>query len=353
MAAEGSEAYVYVSQDNKYVIKAMSAIASDGDIVPLLQKIELHNQIFPDTSLEILGFGKTMDGSFRVIVQQPFIQGDKISAQEAEKALIEQLGVTNNAEDYSQTLFNGMVVLRDITNPDNRGNILKDSDGNYFVIDADIAFNKDAFNQPQDSQSTSTVAYEVEAQADADNSPINIWSTEKNGYESLSNLAERPYVLDSVLIARIFGEIPNPQIKSALSKYLSEHDGRVTINSVENLFQAMKLFYSEQYVKNGNFTPEGKQLFHKIINEASGTAKHDGGKRGIIRLDDAAQREWDNESKAIMKVIAQYSFDSNPGARQLLLSTGNRQLTHVQGDKIWRVAFPAVLMDIRDQYRKV
>lgn len=71
--AEGSESIVHLSKDGKHVIKAMSAIASDGDIIPLLQKIELHNQIFTNTPLDILGFGRTKDGNFRIIVQQPFI----------------------------------------------------------------------------------------------------------------------------------------------------------------------------------------------------------------------------------------------------------------------------------------
>lgn len=71
--AEGSESIVHLSKDGKHVIKAISAIASDGDIIPLLQKIELHNQIFTNTPLDILGFGRTKDGNFRVIVQQPFI----------------------------------------------------------------------------------------------------------------------------------------------------------------------------------------------------------------------------------------------------------------------------------------
>lgn len=145
--AEGSESFVYQSKDGNYVIKAMSAIASDGDIGELLQKIELYNQIFPDTSLEILGFGKTKDGNFRVILQQPLIKGETISAREAEETLKDQLGVKKGPVEHSQTLFDGKVILRDITNPQNRGNILKSADGNYFVIDADIIFSEAAKNK--------------------------------------------------------------------------------------------------------------------------------------------------------------------------------------------------------------
>lgn len=144
VSAEGSESIIHISKDGKYVIKAMSAIASDGDLVPLFQKIELHNQIFTNTPLEILGFGRTKDGSFRVMLQQPLVIGEKISSEEAEQALVDLLGVTNDHNNNSQTLFDGRIIVRDITNPQNRGNILKGSEGNYFVIDADIAFSKEA-----------------------------------------------------------------------------------------------------------------------------------------------------------------------------------------------------------------
>ena len=137
--AEASESIVHLSKDGKYAIKATSAIASEGDLLPLIQRIELHNQIFTNTPLEIIGFGKTKDGNFRVILQQPFIVGEKISASEAVKAL-ENLGVKNNDKDYSQTIFDGKVTIKDVTNPQNRGNILKSAEGNYFVIDADITY---------------------------------------------------------------------------------------------------------------------------------------------------------------------------------------------------------------------
>lgn len=141
--AEASESIVHRSKDGNYAIKATSAIASDGDLEALLQKIELYNQIFPTTPLEILGFGRTKDGSFRIILQQPFIKGKKISAKEAEEALKDQLGVKKGPVEHSQTLFDEKVILRDITNPENRGNILKSANGNYYVIDADIAFSEE------------------------------------------------------------------------------------------------------------------------------------------------------------------------------------------------------------------
>lgn len=197
----------------------------------------------------------------------------------------------------------------------------------------------------------------VPSPSEVDNSPINIWSKEHNGYEGLSNLAQRPFTLDSVLIVRlcgINGMIPNPAMHNALVRYLHEKNGPVRVNAVENLFQAMKVFYSDNYVtgnaREARLTDEGKRIFEQILNESSSAAKRDGGRYGIVK--GLRETDWNSESKDIMEVIARYSFDANSGAKELLLSTGNRQLTHVQGDPIWRVAFPAVLMKIRSEYQR-
>lgn len=183
-----------------------------------------------------------------------------------------------------------------------------------------------------------------------DNNSVNVWSSEHNGYEGLSNFAHRPFTLDDVLIARLFKVIPNPAIKNVLGKYIRENNASpVTVNTVENLFQAMKVFYSDRYTANGEFTPEGKMLFEQILSATPGTAKSVG-----RRVQGFNSRDWDSESKDLMRVIAQYSFDANPGAKQLLLSTGNRTITHTQAGERdpWRTAFPEVLMSIRGMYQR-
>jgi hypothetical protein len=167
----------------------------------------------------------------------------------------------------------------------------------------------------------------VPSPSEIDDSPVNVWSKEHNGYEGLSNFAQRPFSLDDVLIARIVSEIPNPQIRSALTSYLREKGNAVTVNAVENLFQAMKLFYSDKYVSNGKFNSEGQLLFEEILNDIPESAKRKGGRYGRVKgLDEDS---WNSESKALMKVIAKYSFDANADAKNLLLSTGKRPITHV------------------------
>ena len=253
-----------------------------------------------------------------------------------------------------------------------------------FMVIGDVAnanviekhFNKDQYNEassyqksyltsnsesraiPQsDEQKSALQQAPVPAPSNTDNSPINIWSTEHNGYESLSNLAQRPFTLDGVLIQKLCGMngvIPSPAMHNALVRYLHEKNEPVQINAVENLFQAMKVFYSDRYLagnaREARLTYEGKRIFEQILNESPGAAKRDGGKYGIVK--ELKEADWNSESKSIMEAIARYSFDMNSDAKELLLSTGNRQLTHTQGDRIWREAFPAILMKIRSEYQR-
>lgn len=56
-----------------------------------LDRISLHNAFFPETRLKVIGFGKTKDNNFQILVEQPFIIG--VGAKETEiTGFVEQLG---------------------------------------------------------------------------------------------------------------------------------------------------------------------------------------------------------------------------------------------------------------------
>ena len=70
--AEGGEAKVY--DHGSTLIKS---IGLDYFIQPIfaLDRIALHNTYFPETRLTVLGFGRNKNGDFKIIVEQPFIDG--------------------------------------------------------------------------------------------------------------------------------------------------------------------------------------------------------------------------------------------------------------------------------------
>ena len=55
----------------------------------------------------------------------------------------------------------------------------------------------------------------------------------------------------------------------------------------------------------------------------------------------------------LMAGLIRQSFDQTPAAKQALLNTGDKILTHNQDTTIWKTAFPQILMELRDEYRKL
>ena len=77
--AEGGEAIVY-----DHGATLVKAIGLDYFIQPILalDRISLHNTYFPETALKVLGFGRTADGDFKIVAEQPFIEGTHMSDEE-------------------------------------------------------------------------------------------------------------------------------------------------------------------------------------------------------------------------------------------------------------------------------
>ena len=63
-------------------VKAIDASHYEGDLQGLFDKIILHNSMFPETSYTVLGFGKDRGGTFRIIVKQTIIRGERPTIDE-------------------------------------------------------------------------------------------------------------------------------------------------------------------------------------------------------------------------------------------------------------------------------
>ena len=143
---------------------------------------------------------------------------------------------------------------------------------------------------------------------------INIYSTEKNGFEDLSNFAERPF-------------------KSVVTT-------NGTFNTVEGAFQAAKFRYSSMGVG------DRLTIILELMNTTGAKAKALG--RTITGLDTKA---WDENSSRIMKELLKESFEQNPNALAKLLATGNVTLTHTQDTTKWNKEFPKLLMEVRNELK--
>lgn len=128
------------------------------------------------------------------------------------------------------------------------------------------------------------------------------------------------------------------------------NDGSVKyFQSIEQAFQYIKASeFADTRSNDGNTRPSGKSIQAEIMDTTTGSQLRSLG-RQIKNLNVQA---WDRSSSFVMKQLLKESFEQNPQALQILLSTGNATLTHVQDNSKWGKEFPKLLMEVREELRK-
>jgi hypothetical protein len=109
--AEGGEADVYF--DGNRVIKA---IGLDYFVSPqmALDRIVLHNFLFEySTPMRVMGYGRNGEGYFKVVVEQPYIRGERMSEEEIEEYLREHSVEVEEEEAEAIYLAALQIVLVD------------------------------------------------------------------------------------------------------------------------------------------------------------------------------------------------------------------------------------------------
>ena len=130
--AQGGEADVF---DNGATV--IKSIGLDYFIQPIyaLDRITLHNTWFPETRLYVLGFGEDSEGDFKILVEQPFIQGYPVTQDEIHNYLTLMGFKLKDLRNW--TYYTPEIYLSDMHDE----NVLKSSSGTLFVIDCDIRIN--------------------------------------------------------------------------------------------------------------------------------------------------------------------------------------------------------------------
>lgn len=105
----GSESLVYWMKDGT-TVKAIGTSHYEGNLQQLFDKIILHNSMFPETTYNVLGFGKDREGMFRIIVKQPFIRGTRPSTEEI-LSFIKQLGIEKYVVGIILKTAKGLQIL--------------------------------------------------------------------------------------------------------------------------------------------------------------------------------------------------------------------------------------------------
>lgn len=128
---QGGESVVYEGEDGT-VVKSIGADYYNGDIQLLLDRILIHNYLFPETALTDIGFGRDSLGNIRVIAAQKFIKGSEPSREE----IVEYAKNRGFKTEDGNTYYYKGIKISDL----NQLNLIKAENGQLFVIDNELSF---------------------------------------------------------------------------------------------------------------------------------------------------------------------------------------------------------------------
>ena len=146
----GSEAWVY-RKDNNTVIKSRS-FTGYNTIREALRSIELHNTLFPETAMKVVGFGNG-DGEFSVIVEQPYIEGTYATNEDIAKFISERFNAKKDPSIVGNTSYKTEKYLLQDLKPQNVMVRIVDGKKEYNVVDGDFYDNLSATKEIETSES--------------------------------------------------------------------------------------------------------------------------------------------------------------------------------------------------------
>ena len=125
----GHENDTYVSEKGIYKV---NNLLNNGSIVALLQKILLHNAIFPDTAYSFHGFAGFDGRTVQPVLYQPRVANARPANQIMIDTYMAALGFEKTSEEgrFSNGIYEAWDLLP--------RNVLVDVDGDIFVVDAEI-----------------------------------------------------------------------------------------------------------------------------------------------------------------------------------------------------------------------
>lgn len=98
----GTESEVYFDVD-ACVVRKLISLKHYNVLRLALDRIILHNALFPTAGLKVLGFGRNGSGQFVVVVEQPYCKGTKVLERER-RDFMYALGFEDAGSDYGMHL---------------------------------------------------------------------------------------------------------------------------------------------------------------------------------------------------------------------------------------------------------
>ena len=112
MIAQGAEAKVYYREGDKSVVKERTSIYSTTQ--KALDAIALHNYLFPETAMKVIGFTRDSDNLMRVILTQPYVRCLRLASKEEIDALASSKGFRDNWSGQGVNYISDRMALEDM-----------------------------------------------------------------------------------------------------------------------------------------------------------------------------------------------------------------------------------------------
>lgn len=110
--AQGAEAKVYYREGDPSVVKERASIYSTTQ--KALDAIVLHNYLFPETAMNVVGFTRDSDGLFRTILTQPYVRCLRLATKEEIDDLVFGKGFADNWSGKGVNYISSRIALEDM-----------------------------------------------------------------------------------------------------------------------------------------------------------------------------------------------------------------------------------------------
>ena len=110
--AQGAEAKVYYRTGDTSVVKERTSIYSTTQ--KALDAIVLHNYLFPETAMKVIGFTRDSDGLFRIILTQPYVNCLRLATKEEINKMVNGKGFKDNHNGQGVNYISDRLALEDM-----------------------------------------------------------------------------------------------------------------------------------------------------------------------------------------------------------------------------------------------
>ena len=112
MIAQGAEAKVYYADGNTSVVKERTSIYSTWQ--KALDAIVLHNCLFPETIMTVIGFTRDSDGLMRIVLTQPYVNCERLATKEEIDEMVKPKGFRDNWNGQGVNYISDRLALEDM-----------------------------------------------------------------------------------------------------------------------------------------------------------------------------------------------------------------------------------------------